>query len=167
MPFQYITNTTAIINVLKNHNTTTATPDLSDGLSERVKNDNIVINDPELSQTRSDRFPAIYVMINTKDEEYEGIGATGVGGAKKRATLSYDIFAIFGKYGSHSSHTNLLTDVYKFAGNIEGVFQQEYTLSNTALWCNPTVTEFSPATDIGEGFVKAVLIRLEADYIFR
>lgn len=167
MPFEYVANINAILNVLKNHNTTTASPDLSNGLSERVDNDNIINSDPELVTPRADRLPAIYVMIANKDEEAAGLGATGVSGVRKHATVEYDIFAIYGKYGGGNAHSDLLTDVYKFAKNIEGVFQQEYKLSNTALFCHPKTTEFSPAIDLGEGFAKAILIRLEASYHFR
>jgi len=167
MPFDYSVNLNAVMNALKNHNTTTATPDLSSGLDERIDNDNILATDPELVPPRADRLPAIYVMIADKEEESETIGATGQTGVKKRATVHFEIFGIYGKYGGHSPHSELLTDIYKLAENIEGVLQAEYTLSNTALWCNPISTEFSPTIDIGENFAKAVLIRVEAVYLFR
>lgn len=173
MSFDYIVNLSAVTQALKDHNTTTASattttsPDLSDGLSERINSDNILETDPELTTPRADRLPAIYVMIANKDESAGGIGATGPGKVKKEALVEYEIFGIYGKYGGHSPHSELLTDVYKLARNIEGVFQAEHKLSNTALWCNPVRTEFSPALDIGEGFAKAVLITLQANYMFR
>jgi hypothetical protein len=167
MPFDYDTNLNAVVNALKNYNSAGSSPDLSDGLSERINNVNILASDPELNKPRADRLPAIYVMISDKEETPEALGATGVSGTKKRATVRYDIFGIFGKYGGHSPHSELLTDIYKLAKNIEGVFQAEYDLSNTALWCHPVSTEFSPAIDLGEGFAKAVLVNLEAAYFFR
>jgi len=167
MSFPYITNLNAVVNALKNHNTTTASPNLSSGLSVTIDNDNILATDPNLVAPRSDRLPAIYVMIARKDESSTSIGPTGPTGALKDALVSYEIFGIFGKSGGHSAHSELLTDIYNLAGNIEGVFQAEYDLSNTALWCNPGATEFSPAIDIGEGFAKAVLVRLDGKYMFR
>lgn len=167
MSFPYNTNLTSVINVLKNHNTTTASPDLSDGLSERINNDDILATDPELVKPRATRLPAVYGLIANKDETSAGIGPTGPSGVKKQALVEYEIYGICRKQGGHSPHSELLTDVYTLAKNIEGVFQAEYKLSNTALWCNPTTTEFSPAVDIGEGFAKAVLIRLEASYLFK
>jgi len=167
MPYDYSINLIAVTQALKDYNTTTASPDLSDGLSERINNDNILATDPELVKPRADRLPAVYVIIARKSESASSIGMTGTTGVKKQALVEYEIFGIFGKYGGHSPHSELLTDVYKLAKNIEGVFQAEYKLSNTALWCNPISTEFSPALDIGEGFAKAVLIKLEASYFFR
>lgn len=169
MPFDYNSNLTAVINALKDYNTTSASPDLSDGLSERINNDNILASDPDIDWTakRSDRLPAVYVMIATKDESMATMGLTGTSGVKKEARVEYQVFGIIGKSGGYSPHSELLTDVYKLAKNIEGVFQAEIKLSNTALWCNPTSTEFSAPLDIGEGFAKAVLIRLEAIYLFR
>ena len=167
MPFDYTTNLNAVTNALKNYNTTTATPDLSANLSVRVSNDDILATDPELAQLRADRLPAVYVTIASKEESATSIGMTGTTGVKKDALVKYNILAIFGKHGGHSPHSELLTDVYKFAKNVEGVFQAEYKLSNTALWCNPTMTDFSPATDVGQGFAKAVMITLEAKYLFR
>lgn len=167
MSFSYVTNLGKVINALKEHNTTTASPDLSTGLDIRINNDNILKTDPSIEQPRADRFPAIYVLINNKEEIYESLNAPGPTGAFKKAEVNYDIIGIYGKYGGYSPHSELLDDVYTLAGNIEGVFQAEYNLSGTALWCNPVSTEFSTAMDIGEGFVKAVLVRLTAQYMFR
>ena len=167
MSFNYITNLNAVVQALKDYNTTTASPYLSDGLSTKIDNDNILKTDPEISPPRADRLPAIYVVIRSKEESSTSIGPTGPNGVKKGAVIEYEIYGIFGKYGGHSPHSELLEDIYKMAGNIEGIFQAEYDLSNTALLCNPVSTEFSPSIDIGEGFAKAVLIRLEAHYMFR
>lgn len=167
MGFNYVTNLGKVINALKDHNTITASPDLSTGLDTRINNDNILKTDPTIETPRSDRFPAIYVLINNKEELYETLSAPGPTGAMKRAEVTYDIIGIYGKHGGYSPHSELLDDVYTLAGNIEGVFQAEYNLSSTALWCNPGSTEFSTAMDIGDGFVKAVLVRLTAQYLFR
>ena len=169
MPFDYTTNLDSIINALKNYNSTGSSPDLSASLTERISNDNIVASDPEVDKgaLRSDRLPAIYVMISRKDESGATIGRTGTINVRKKAVVEYEIFGIYGKAGGWSPHSELLTDVYKLAKNIEGVFQAEVKLSNTALWCNPGSTEFSPAREIGEGFAKCVLVRLTATYLFR
>lgn len=169
MPFDYSTNLQAIINALKNYNSAGSSPDLSDGLSDRINNDNILASDPDIDWTakRADRLPAIYVMIARADESGATIGLTGTTGVRKEKRVEYEVFGIFGKSGGYSPHSELLIDVYKLAKNIEGVFQAEVKLSNTALYCNPVSTEFSPAIDVGDGFAKAVLVRLEAKYLFR
>lgn len=168
MPFTYATFLTNVYNCIKDHNTTTASPDLSNGLDVRIDDGNILKTDPEIEPPRADRLPAVYIRIADKTEESAGLGATGSSGVKKEAIVTYDVIGIYGKYGGWSPHSELLTDIYTMAENIEGVFQTEYTLSNTALYVNPIATEFSAPIDLGsEGFAKVVLIRLEAHYLFR
>lgn len=132
-----------------------------------VDDDNIFAIDPNLTTPRADRMPAIYVTIDNKEEEYAGIGATGATGAKKEATVMYNVYAVTGKYGGYEGQSTTLKDLYQLTENIENVFREEYKLSNTALWCNTANTQFSPTIDIGEGFAKVSLIQLEAKYLFR
>jgi hypothetical protein len=167
MAFAYNTNIDAVISALKNHNTTTASPDLSGGLNVRVDSDNILMVDPKLIQPRADRLPAIYVKYGSKTEEYAGIGATGPSGHKKQATTIIQVYGLVGKYGGYETGETLLRDLYTLAANCETVFQAEYTLSNTALWCNPGTTDFETPYDYGEGFSKPFLINLTAEYLFR
>lgn len=167
MTFPYNTVTTAVINVLKNHNTTTATPDLSDGLNVRVDNDNIILADIRLVQPRADRLPLVCVLMESKTEEYSGIGATGYAGHKKQGTAIVQIGVIVGKYGGYEADDTVLTDLYKLASNMEGVFQQEYKLSNTALWCNPASSNFVDVYNYGDGFARPFLINLTTEHLFR
>lgn len=167
MPFEYVNKKNAVMNALKDYNTTTATVDLSANLSVRVNNDDILDTDPEITPPRADRMPAVYVTISNKEESGTSIGPTGPSGVKKEALVTFNILAIFGKHGGHSPNSELLDDCYNFARNIEGIFQAEYRLSNTALWCNASTTEFSPTIDLGESFSKAILVTLNAKYFFR
>ena len=167
MSFPYNTVTTAVINVLKNHNTTTATPDLSNGLNVRVTNDNIILGDIRLIQPRADRMPLITVLMDTKTEEYAGIGATGPTRHKKQATSIIQVGVIVGKYGGYEADDVVLRDLYQLAGNAETVFQQEYTLSNTCLWCNPSSSNFIDVNPYGEGFARPFLINLTTEHLFR
>lgn len=169
MPFDYTTNLGAVVQALKDYNTTLTTPDLSNGLSKRISNDNILASDPNISWAakRADRLPAIYIMIARADEEEATIGLTGTTKVKKEKRVEYEIFGLFGKSGGHSPHSELLAEVAEMATNITSVFRTEILLSDTALYCNPVSIEFTDVLDFGEGFAKAVLIRLEAHYLFR
>jgi hypothetical protein len=167
MAFEYVTNITAVINILKLYNTTTASPDLSTGLNVRVDSDNIILGDIKLIQPRADRMPALFIKYNNKREEYAGIGATGPANHKKQATVIIQISGLVGKYGGYESDDVVLTDLYKLAANCETVFQKEFTLNNTALWCNPGVTNFETPFNYGEGFSRPFIIELEAEYLFR
>ena len=165
MPFDYEANLDAVANALSNYNTTTANPDLSSGLTSRIKN--VFKNDPEVASIKNLDLPSVYVRIASKDEDYESLGGTGPTGNRKRGSVTYDIIGLYMKDGAVDPHSTLLTETYRLAENIEGVFQAEYQLSNTALWCNPASTNFSPSFGYQGALVKGVLIQLRAEYFFR
>ena len=167
MAFDYNTKLAAVIKALKDYNTTTSTPDLSSGLTSRIDDANILGFDPMLETPRADRMPAIYVMIDRKDEDYSALGSTGPSGSMKKAKVDFNIIGIVGKNGGWEGQSTTLADVYDLAENIEGVFQKEFKLSNTAMWCNPVQTDFGAAVKLGEGFAKVVVIKLRAEYLFR
>ena len=167
MAFNYTTNLNSVVNALKDYNTTLSSPDLSGSLNTRVDNQNIFASDPMKYPPRVDRLPSIYVLIDNKEEDYTTLGQTGNNNAVKEAIVTYNIVAVLGKRGGWEEHEDLLTESYQFASNIEAVFQKEYDLSNTALWCNPQTTEFINAIELGDGFAKAVGIKLIAHYHFR
>lgn len=166
MAFDYNSRLINVLNVLVDNNTTTSAVDISNGLYTRINSDDIIAIDPELTVPRADRLPAIYVTIVSKDEEFAGLGATGIQKSPKLSTVYYNVLGIIGKYGAYEGQSTTLKDVYIIAHNIERVFQKEYKLSNTAMWCNPVSTEFSAPVKLGEGFAKAVLVRLQARYMF-
>lgn len=170
MPFEYGTNVTALVNVLRDANTTTATHNLSASLSSAILNDNIQASDPEIITVRNDRLPSVFVRISNKDESFAGLGPTGVGSTrtKREAKVIYDVIGMYGKDSASDSHETLLGQVYTLARNIETIISHEYTLSNTALWCQAASTDFyGPFNVQGGGWVKVVLIKVEARYLFR
>lgn len=165
MPFDYENNLTAVYNALSQYNTTTAAVDLSSGLTSRVKS--ILKSDPTINPPTSLMLPAVYVMISSKEEEFGGIGLTGPSGARKFANVIYHIFAVYMKDGATDPLGTILTETYRLAENVEGVFQAEMKLSNTALWCNPTKTNFTPSFPNNGSLIKGFLTELEAKYHFR
>jgi len=168
MAFNYETNVNALVQTLKDYNTTTAAVDLSNGLTTRIESDNIKQHDIEVAGVLGWNLPAVYVRIVNADEEFVGLGITGPSGNKKEKTVKYQIIGIYKREGLESDHADLMTETYRLAKNIEGVLQAELDLSGTALWCNPGRTEFSAALEIDTGaWVKAVVVDVEAKYFFR
>ena len=165
MPFDYEANTLAVANTLTNANTTTATVDLSSGLTTRVRN--IYRSDPAIVGLRGDIYPAVFVRVNRKEEEFAGLGATGPAGARKQATVSYDVIGFYRKDGGRQSQADVLVELERFAENIEGVFQQETTLSGTAMWCQVKQTDFYGPFQNDESWIKAIVCSLDARYHFR
>ena len=169
MAFEYETNLDAVIQVLKDKNTTTATPYLSLSLSTgQIDSFNIVNLDPDLVPWRVDRLPAIFVRVSNKEDIFEGVGQTGTGGTRvaKRGVVFYDVIGIAPKYGMHTDPQNLMDDIYRLARNVEAAFRQEFSLSNTALWCNPQRTSFGIAV-VDETWTKSFSLELQATYLFK
>lgn len=168
MPLDYEANIGAVVNALQDYNTTTASPDLSSGLTTRVDNNYVVQGNLELSGQQSIKLPAVYVRIIDSDEEGAGLGETGPSLNKKFKTIRYEIVGLYRREGIGSTISDLMTEVYRFAENIEGVFQAEFDLSGTALWCHPVNTTFSTPLQHDTGaWVMGTRINLEARYLFR
>ena len=165
MPFDYEANLTAVRNCLTNHNTTTASPDLSSGMTTRIRN--IVIDDPEVAAVQWDDLPGVFIRMQQATEEGAGLGATGPTGQRKAKEAQIELIGMYPRDGAHTSHRSHLTEVYRMAENLEGVFQAEFTLSGTALWCHPASTNFG-AFQLGDGvLVKWFVTMLRARYHFR
>jgi len=165
MAFNYSSKVTALYNAINNANTTTCSYDISTGLDERIKK--IAIADPAVVNLRNYEFPAIFIKIENKSEEFEGIGGTGSARELKSADVTYQVVGLYKKYGSTSTNDALLTDIYKLADNIETSIREEYTLSGTAAWCQPESTDFIGPFE-GEGtLIKGVMISVKAKYYFR
>jgi hypothetical protein len=165
MPFDYEANLAAIQNCLNNHNTTTASPDLSAGLTTRVKN--VVIDDPDVAAIQWDDLPAIFIRMQNATEEAAGLGPTGPSGVRKTKEASIELIGMYMRDGAHTTSRAHHTEVYRLAENLEGVFQAEFTLSGTAMWCHPAATNFG-AFQLGEGTrVKGFVTNLRARYHFR
>lgn len=165
VPFDYEGNLGAVANSLTDYNTTTATPDLSDGMTSRVKT--IFNNDPNYFGSRIDLLPAVFVWMDNAEEEFGSLGETGPTGNRKYKTVTYNVLGVYVKEGATSEHTAVLQEVYRLAENMEGVFQKEMTLSGTALWVNPVSTQFLEPGLLSGAWVKGVLMKLEARYLFR
>ena len=165
MPFDYEANLTAIKNCLDQHNTTTASPDLSSGMTTRVRN--VVINDPDVAAIQWDDLPAVYIRMQQATEEAAGLGPTGPSGVRKTKEAQIELVGMYHRDGAHTASRTHLTEVYRLAENLEGVFQAEYTLSGTALFCHPATTNFG-AFQLGDGArVKGFVTTLRAKYHFR
>ena len=77
------------------------------------------------------------------------------------------MIGFYRKDGACGTQEQVLTELERFAGNIEGVFQAELTLSGTALWCQVKDTAFYGPFQNNEVWVKAIVCNLEARYHFR
>ena len=164
--FDYLGKLTNVYNALRDANTTTAAGDLSEGMVERVKN--IVMDDPSVHKAKDVDHPMIWIWMEDTSQAFDEIGGAGLSaGVTKRKTVNYRILATVHKPGMLAEHSAGLEEIYKLADNIETVFRTEFNLSGTALWCNPSETNFLGPVDLGGSYIKGVTIRLETEYIWR
>lgn len=165
MGFDYEAKLTAVKNALEDFNTLTSSPDLSSGLTTRVQT--ILIDDIDSSSLRADDFPIIFVRVANKDEDFSSLGMTGLTGSRKECTVEYEVTGLYKKDGNWDQSIHSMLDLYRLANNIESVFQNEMTLSGTALWCNPLTTRFDDPINTKGTWVKGVTVALQARYQFQ
>lgn len=167
--FEYVDSLTAIKDLLVEHNTSTASPDLSYGLDTRLNDKDVMVGDPQLTHIRGDRYPFIFLRLSTSQEEFQTIGTSGPRGAKKLKTLNIDIYGFYSRAGASSRFSEALEGAYSFARNIEGVIQANPTLGGDVgcLWANPRNTTFANLPMDGGTWVKAALIEVEAKFLFQ
>lgn len=164
--FDYLGKLTNVYNAINDANTTTALADLSEGMRSRVKT--IVMDDPNVRRAKDIDHPMIWVWMDDASQQFDEIGGGGLtSGVTKRKTVNYRILATVHKPGMLAEHSTGLEEIYKLADNIETVFRTEFSLSGTAMWCNPAETNFLGPVDLGGSYIKGVSIRLEAEYLWR
>lgn len=162
MSFDYVARIGNVVNVLVNHNTTTASPDLSASMSTRIQR--IVNDDPNIQGIRGDKTPAFFVSLNTASDEEEQMGANFVN-RKKQKSVSYDIHGIYKKEGFSKEHESHITDFYQMANNLEAVLKAEATLSNTALHVELVDTDFK-SDQPENSYVKVFKTTLNVRYFY-
>ena len=139
MAFDYVEKIKNIVNIFEDHNTSTASPDLSASMSSRVVS--IINDDPDIDGRRSDQSPVLYVTLDNATEEETQLGADFTN-RKKEKTVTYEIHGCYKKEGFSKQHIDHLTDFYQMANNVEAVIKAESTLSDTALHVEVVETDF-------------------------
>lgn len=114
----------------------------------------ITRGDPNNVPVQVTQYPAIFVQLNSKSEDFSQIGQR-----QKDITLNFNIYALVQK-STNSDSSDL--DVQNLARNIETVLRTTsgVTLSQTVLYCNPKSCAFDSAFKDGI-WLSAALIDLE------
>lgn len=166
--FEYKARIQNVLNVLQDNNTSTSSTPLSLSLTSEILNENIVNKNPEIIPIHGRNLPAIFVRVGNSDEEFAGIGPTGPSKSRKIKNVIFEIIGIYPNTGAFRNQEDRLEDIYNMGRNIESVFQKEVTLSNTALWVNPRLTDYDGPFSLEDGtLTKTVMIELEGRFLFR
>lgn len=127
---------TAFKTAFDDFNTTTATYDLSTGLTDRVKNVFTVV--PNTENMNASVIPAITIWTESKSVEMAGICKDQIN-SKRKATVNFNVAGIIWNSGFESADKDLSdNEIEKLMENIEEVLRRSGNLSNKVLWQHPT-----------------------------
>lgn len=142
MSIDYNSKITEIIDFLKGQNSATASPNLSASLTTTAKviNSNILADDPNIVGHRGDKFPAIFVSLNTSDEVESQMGE--LDNRKKFKTINYDIHGLFRRPGMSTLHANVLNNFYQLAENTEAALKFRFFDATNVISSELTSTDF-------------------------
>jgi len=123
MPWGMFTQTTQIVNLLTRNNTTTATIDISGGMTERIKL--IQRGKYDVTPIPMTQYPCVLVRATGKDpDEFEHLGSCN---NKRQQYANFEIVPIV----QQRNHNTSEGDHYKAASNIEALFRSKISLSST------------------------------------
>ena len=147
MPLQYRDILVTITDLLAAN---TATLDDSVTTSTRL----ITRGDPNNVPVQVTQYPAIFVQLSSKNEDFAQIGQR-----KKDITLNFNVYGLV-QLSTNSDSSD--REIQNFARNIETVLRTAngVVLSNTVLYSNPKSASFDTAFKDGI-WLSSVLIDLE------
>lgn len=160
MAIDYVSKINTLVQLLSDHNTTTATPDISSSLTSRIQT--ITATEPDLSTARHGFYPLIMVEIANANEEETQIG--DFTGRRKIKDITFNIWGFYKKEGMSKNHSQQLMDFYQMASNIEAVIKRESSLSGTALLVSPVSTSFTERRE--NNLIKVLKIETSARYFY-
>lgn len=160
MAIDYVAKVNTFVDLLRAHNTTTATPDLSASLTTRVQT--ITVTEPDVSGARHGTYPCVFVELGRAEEEESQIG--DFNNRRKVKTITYNVWGFYKKEGISKNQSQQLTDFYQMASNIEAVIKRESTFSGTALYVGPISTDFTEQRE--NNVIKVLRIETAVKYFF-
>lgn len=160
MAIDYVNKITTFVDLLRSHNTTTATPDLSSSLTTRIQT--ITVAEPDVVGSRHGFYPQIMVELGNANENETQIG--DFSGRRKIKDVTYNVWGFYKKEGMSKNQSQQLTDFYQMASNIEAVIKRESTLSGTALHVGVVSTDFTERRE--NNLIKVLRIETSVRYFY-
>lgn len=151
----------AISNLLTAANTTTASYDLSTGLTKRVQK--IIKGDPAQIPNQLNLYPCIFIQLETKTESLQSIGHSNYN-LKRKADISWGIFA-YVYHGSGSDDSD--KEVQKLSENIEEIFRRNIKIATLSdmQWGVVNTTDFGAV--LGDGiYLSAAKVNYTTTHLY-
>jgi hypothetical protein len=161
MSIDYVGKVQKITDILEEHNTTTASPDLSQSMSSRIK---FVYNDdPNMRGTRNDEMPAVFVTINSASESETQMG--DYANRQKEKEVVYNIYGVYNREGFSQESQEALVEYYRMAQNVEAVIKAESIFSTSAIHIDSVNTEFLTVKPENNQ-VKVFVVNMRVRYFY-
>ena len=157
----YINVRDTLQSILQTANTTTATYDLSNSLTARIKT--VSVRDENIEPFMITEYPIINVRLNSKSEEFAEFGA---GIADRNVLLSSQIFCIYDSGSKSDNEDNL----WKMVRNVETNVRRNLDLNsyNTsgalAVSVNPVGVEFIDNIDDESPYNRSARIDVDIQF---
>lgn len=160
MAIDYVGKISTFVELLRAHNTTTASPDLSSSLTTRIQT--ITSAEPDVVGSRHGFYPQVMVELGRADEDETQIG--DFASRRKIKNVVYNVWGFYKKEGISKNQSQQLTDFYQMASNIEAVIKRESTLSGTALHVGVVSTDFTERRE--NNLIKVLKIETSVRYFY-
>lgn len=160
MGIDYVNKIATFVDLLKSHNTTTASPDLSASLTTRIQT--ITTAEPDVSGARHGYYPLIMVELARANEEETQIG--NFSSRRKIKDITYNVWGFYKKEGISKNQSQQLTDFYQLASNLESVIKKESDMSGTALHVPSVSADFTERRE--NNSIKVLKIETTVRYFY-
>lgn len=160
MAIDYVAKVSTFVDLLRAHNTTTASPDLSASLSTRIQT--ITAAEPDMSGSRHGFYPLVMVELARGSEEETQIG--DFTGRRKIKTITYNVWGFYKKEGISKNQSQQLTDFYQMGSNLEAVIKRESSFSGTALHVQLVDTDFTERRE--NNMIRVIKLETSVKYFY-
>lgn len=160
MAIDYVAKVQTFVDLLRAHNTTTASPDLSASLTSRIQT--ITAAEPDMSGSRHGFYPLVMVELARASEDESQIGAYS--SRRKIKDITYNVWGFYKKEGFSKNQAQQLTDFYQMASNLEAVIKRESDFSGTALHVGTVATDFTERRE--NNAIKVLKIETTVRYFY-
>lgn len=155
---------TQLKSIFDTANTTTATSDISSGLTTRVQK--VLKVNPARIPIQANYFPMITVFVDSKDIELKDFAGNQLM-AKREATVSVKIVgAVYKSIQSDAKVDAADDECEKLMENVEDILRRNPTINGVATWQYPTKVTYHNA-QIDEGVhIRAGILNLETTILY-
>lgn len=149
-----------IQSVLETANTTTASTDLSNGLSARIQK--VVKINPERIPIQANIFNYVTIFVDSKDIDETAMAANQTN-VKRKATVDLKILGVVWNPNVTALDEDAAdNDCEKLMENVEHILRSDPTINSNAIWSHPTGVTYHSGPVAEESHMRAGIMNYRA-----